>query len=154
MAYAQSNVVKEWLEQLRIDLIAEYDRLGLRASGNYEKSLYYFATDKRAIMYGAKYAYQMQYGRNPGTYPPRKAIEDWIDAKKIELKNGISKSSLAYLIQRKIFRDGIKVPNKFNQGGVISNVITEERIDTLLTQLKFVNALQISSDIIEIIKAA
>jgi hypothetical protein len=152
MAYAQSNVVKEWLEQLRIDLIAEYDRLGLRASGNYEKSLYYFATDKRAIMYGAKYAYQMQYGRNPGTYPPRKAIEDWIDAKKLTYT--IPKSTLAFLIQRKIFREGIKVPNKYNAGGVIATVITEERIQQLIDKLRFVNILQVSSEIVDIIKAA
>lgn len=152
MAYAQSNVVKEWLEQLRIDLIAEYDRLGLRASGNYEKSLYFFATDKRAIMYGAKYAYQMQYGRKPGTYPPREAIEDWIDAKKLQYT--IPKSSLAFLIQRKIFSEGIKVPSKYNAGGVIANVITEERIQVLIDKLRFVNILQVSSDVVEIIKAA
>lgn len=154
MAYAQGNIVKEWLEQLRLDLIAEYNRLGLRASGNYEQSLHYFATDKRAIMYGAKYSYQMQNGRLAGTYPPREAIEKWIDFKKIELKDGITKSSLAYLIQRKIFRDGIKVPNKYNAGGVISNVITENRIQELIDKLKFVNVLQVSSEIIEIIKAA
>lgn len=152
MAYTQSDIIKEWLEQIRLDLIAEYDRLGLRASGNFEQSLVPFNTDKRAILYGAKYSFQMQYGRNPGTWPPRKAIEDWIDAKK--LTYDIPKSTLAFLIQRKIFREGIKVPNKYNAGGVISNVITEQRIQDLVDKLRFVNVLQISSDIINLIKVA
>lgn len=156
MAYTQTDIIKQWLEELRTDLIAEYDKLKLRASGNYEESLHYFATDKRAIMYGAKYSYQMELGRKPGTYPPRQAIEDWIDAKglKYGVAYGISKSSLAFLIQRKIFRDGINVPNKFNQGGVISSVVTEERIQNLIDQLRFVNVLQVSSEIIDIIKTA
>ena len=148
----QSSVIKEWLEKLRVDLIAEYNKLGLRASGNYEQSLVAFNTDKRAIMYGARYAYQMENGRLAGTYPPRKAIEDWIDAKKLQYT--IPKSTLAYLIQRKIFRDGIKVPSKYNAGGVISTVITEERIQALIDKLRFVNILQVSSEVVEIIKAA
>lgn len=148
----QTEVIKKWMEELKRDLVAEYDRLKLRASGNYEQSLVPFNTDKRAILYGAKYAYQMENGRFPGTYPPRKAIEDWIDAK--GLKYDIPKSSLAFLIQRKIFREGIKVPNKYNDGGVLSNVITEDRIQRLVDELRFVNVLQVSSQIIDIIKAA
>lgn len=148
----QTEVIKNWMEELKRDLVAEYDRLKLRASGNYEQSLVPFNTDKRAILYGAKYAYQMENGRLPGTYPPRKAIEDWIDAK--GLKYDIPKSSLAFLIQRKIFREGIKVPNKYNDGGVLSNVITEDRIQRLVDELRFVNVLQVSSQIIDIIKAA
>lgn len=148
----QTEVIKKWMEELKRDLVAEYDRLKLRASGNYEQSLVPFNTDKRAILYGAKYAYQMENGRLPGTYPPRKAIEDWIDAK--GLKYDIPKSSLAFLIQRKIFREGIKVPNKYNDGGVLSNVITEDRIQRLVDELRFVNVLQVSSQIIDIIKAA
>ena len=152
MAYTQTDIIKKWTEQVKEDLIKEYDRLGLRASGNFEKSLVTFNTDKRAIIYGAKYAYQMQNGRSAGTYPPRKAIEDWIDAK--GLKYDIPKSSLAFLIARKIFREGIKVPNKYNAGGVISNVITEQRVQELIDQLRMVNVLQVSSEIINIIKAA
>lgn len=152
MAYTQTDIIKTWLEGVRVDIVKEYDRLGLRASGNFEKSLQPFNTVTRAILYGARYAFQMQNGRLPGTYPPRKAIEDWIDAK--GLKYDIPKSQLAFLIQRKIFREGIKVPNRYNAGGVISNVVTQERLQQLIDQLRVVSVLQISSEIIEIIKAA
>ena len=52
------------------------------------------------------------------------------------------------------YREGIKVPNKYNDGGVLSNVITEDRIQRLVDELRFVNVLQVSSQIIDIIKAA
>jgi len=146
----QKQILDNWVNKLKEDLIKEYNSLGLRASGNWEKSLVPFTTDTRVILYGAKYSYQMENGRKPGKYPPRKAIEDWIDKK--GLTYDIPKSSLAFLIQRKIGREGITVPNKYNSGGVISNVVTEKRINELIEQIKMINVLQVSSDIIDIIK--
>jgi len=46
-------------------------------------------------------------GRKPGKFPPPKAIERWIKAKPVGFE-GIKISSLAYLIGRKIAKDGIK----------------------------------------------
>lgn len=146
----QQEIIDKWLQGVKADLIKEYNSLGLRASGNWEKSLETFSTDNRAIIYGAKYTYQMENGRKPGKYPPRQAIEDWIDAK--GLRYTIKKSSLAFLIQRKIAQEGIKVPNKYNRGGVVSSVVTMDRINSLISELQLVNVLQVSSDIIDIIK--
>jgi hypothetical protein len=152
MPVTQTEIINEWMVRLKADLIAEYNRLGLKSSGGFADSLTPFNTDKRAIMFGARYSFQMENGRLAGTWPPRKAIEDWIDKKKIV--SNIPKSSLAFLIQRKIFREGIKVPNKFNKGGVISNVITEARIDELVNRLKFINVIQFTSQVFEILKTA
>lgn len=146
----QKEIIDNWLKGVRDDLVKEYNSLGLKSSGNWEKSLTTFSTDTRAIIYGAKYTYQMENGRKPGKYPPRQAIEDWIDAK--GLRYDIPKSSLAFLIQRKIATQGIKVPNKYNAGGVISKVITTDRINQLMDQIKLMNVLQVSSEIIDIIK--
>lgn len=146
----QQEIIDKWLKGVKEDLIKEYNSLGLRASGNWEKELTTFSTDTRAIIYGAKYTYQMENGRKPGKYPPRQAIEDWIDAK--GLRYDIKKSSLAYLIQRKIAQKGIVVPNKYNRGGVISKVITIDRVNELINEIQLVNILQVSSQIIDIIK--
>lgn len=139
------QIIKEWLEELRVDLIAKYNELGLKASGNYEKELKAENTDKKAVMIAPRYAEMMEIGRRPGTAPPRSAIEKWIDDK--GLKYDIPKSSLAFLIQRKIKRDGIKVPNKYNAGGVISSVITEDRINALINKLTFVQVGKITNEI-------
>lgn len=49
----------------------------------------------------------------------------WVEQKGIQVEN---KKSFAYLVARKIDRDGVKVPNQFNSGGLVSNVITDEKI--------------------------
>ena len=57
-------------------------------------------------------------GRKPGgKFPPKHAILDWMKAKKIKPKkiNGktITEDSLAFLIRRKIARDGIEKTNLY-----------------------------------------
>lgn len=145
------TILREWFEQLRLDLIAEYDKLGLRASGNYAEKLHYIVTERRGIMLAPNYAYQMEHGRLPGTRPPRQAIEEWIKAKGIV--SNIPTASLAFLIQRKIFEKGIKVPNKHNKGKVISRILTVKRISELTKKLTYVNAATISSEILTILNS-
>lgn len=43
-----------------------------------------------------------------GKFPPKQPIEEWVRAKNIKPRDGISQASLVYLIRRKIARDGIK----------------------------------------------
>lgn len=68
------------------------------------------------------------FGRGPGKPPPRKAIEQWIDAKGIVSE--ISRQSLAYLIQRKIAQEGTE--------GVLrgGNMATAVLTPALLSQIK------------------
>ncbi|HNQ20433.1 MAG TPA: hypothetical protein PKI46_05170, partial [Bacteroidales bacterium] len=139
MAFTRESIYLLWLSNLKADLIREYERLGLRASGSYEKELEYMISGKKIEMYGAYHSQFMQSGRSKTEKGPEKGkgklseiILKWIDDKKITPRGGISKKTLAFLITRKIHREGIKVPNKYNEGGVISNVITDERIEKLL----------------------
>lgn len=57
----------------------------------------------------------IEYGRRPtvnkGDGKLREKIERWIEEKGITPKDGISKKSLAYLITRKIHREGYKPRN-------------------------------------------
>ena len=113
---------------------------GLDASGDTSRSIDYTVeetltkstlkiTSNRSI--GA-----LQFGRRPGRRPPLETILRWIDTKPITPEGNISKKSLAFLIQRKIGRDGIKVPNVHNVGGVLSDVINDQRIDQIFTEVK------------------
>ena len=154
MAYTRSTIYLVWLSRLKADLIAAYNASGLKASGEFERGLEIEATNDKAIIWGAYHSQFMELGRRAGKQPPVSVILKWIDDKKINPKPGLSKRALAFLIARKIGRDGIKVPNKYNAGGIISKVITEERISELITQLKFVEVEQIRSDIMNLIKAA
>jgi hypothetical protein len=118
------------------DLIKEYDRLGMRASGNWEDSLEVQTTEESGKIIGEKYSEQLEYGRRSGGFPPVQAIEKWIIDKGIvsKIQGEISVSSLAFLIARKIAREGW---NREGFGGVelISNVVTDQRMQKIIDLL-------------------
>lgn len=76
------------------------------------KSLRTEAKDTSGALYGAKYIYQLKYGRKPGKFPPIEAILNWIRDKRIQPNDGISERSLAFLISRKIAKKGTNIFQK------------------------------------------
>ena len=144
MSYTRSTIYALWLSQLKADLIKAYNESGLKASGEFERQLETEATNEKAILYGAYHSQFMELGRRPGKRPPIAVMLKWIEDKKITPSPGMTKKALAFLIARKIGREGIKVPNKYNAVNVISKVITDERIMELISQLKFVEVNQIT----------
>lgn len=114
-------IYKKYLELFKASLIENYQRLGLKASGEYEQSLYYTIEKNKLTMFGAKHSVFMELGRGSGKFPPIKAIEDWIDVKK-GLPSAFyeKKKQFAFIIARKIANEGITVPNQYNKGKAVS----------------------------------
>ena len=139
-------------------MIAEYDRLRFRASGNYANSLepqveQAFNTTKIRML-GSAYAEQMQFGRRPtqnsGNGQLKAAILQWISDKGITPREAaMTKETLAFLIARKIHRKGYSIAGR---EGVISNVITDEWIKELLKRAGEVELNRVTSDIERLIK--
>lgn len=138
--------IEDALNVMQRDLVANYDKLGLRASGKWATELENFysetSTGYQFGIKGAGYTGALQGGRKPsekGNKPGilRQTIRQWIDDKGIVPKDGITKDSLAFLITRKIHNEGIKVPNFFNQGGLVSDVINDEAINKFADIIKF-----------------
>ena len=139
------DIVNNWLKSVQDDLIKSYNDKGLRASGRWADALEPFAefTDNgiRTGILGAPYTGALTGGRKPtsggnaGNETLRDVIRVWIDDKGI-VPDGISKDSLAYLIARKIHTEGIQVPNKYNVGGLVSDVVNDSRIDLLVQEMK------------------
>lgn len=149
-------LIKDILENegsdLIIDLIAEYDRLGLRASGQWARSLRKEVSNTRLAIFGLNYTQQMQNGRAPtsggGDGSVRAKILEWVRIKGIQPTDPkTTLEQLAFLITRKIHREGIKVPNQYNAGGVVSNVITEERIKRIVDKIRFAEAEAVTTEI-------
>lgn len=147
-----------YLERLRLKLIKKYDELGLRASGEYEEELEPEVNKNTLTMWGAFHSIFMERGRGSGGFPPRKAIEDWI-----ETKNGLppifkeKKRQFAFLIARKIAEQGITVPNEYNKGKVVSEVLEDflaNDIYEMLDELGLIWTRRIQSDVVEILKSA
>ena len=127
------QILSDEFEQLIQDLITRHDELGMRSSGDFADSLENVQNRLSISMYGNHYVEQLVNGREPGTFPPVAAIEKWIEEKGIAAID-ISVSSLAFLIARKISREGTEY---FKQGGtdLIDSVITPERIQTIIDKV-------------------
>jgi len=130
----QSTILQKEFEALKQDLIAKHIELGMPASGNWERSLVVEVQRLKATIHGAPYTEQLVNGREPGKFPPIAAIRQWILDKPIPFVGKIKLSSLAFLIARKIAKEGTKY---FKQGGtdLVEAVITPERVQSIIDQV-------------------
>jgi len=153
-----NETITEWMEETRVSLITEYDRQGLRASGSFANSLEPEIKQSnkgyRAVMKAANHAFFMENGRRPNQIKsPEQAkrlypiISQWVKDKGL----GFDKGHI-FAICLKIVYEGIKVPNRYNPGGVVSNVVTRDRIDVLMKKIGFGFQEQIKSDVIKAFK--
>lgn len=111
------------------DFIRTYKGLlirdGKKASGNLISSLkpvsIEFSNNKmQGSIEIASYWKYVEYGRRPGKFPPVNKILDWIKIKPVIPRpiNGLkapTEKQLAFLISRKIARDGIKPGNQYEE---------------------------------------
>lgn len=148
-----SAVLSKQFELLKNDLIKAYDAKGMRASGKFAESLEVKVTGLTAQLWGEDYTQQLETGRKSGKFPPINAIEQWIKDKGIanRIEGQISISSLAFLIARKIAKEGWK---REQYGGVelISSVITDERIQKIIDEVGAEQAMIYKTEIITMVK--
>lgn len=147
-----SQILSKEFEALKDDLIKAYDAKGMRASGKFADSLEVKINGLNAQLWGEDYAQQLETGRRAGKFPPIVAIEQWIKDKGIanRIQGQISISSLAFLIARKIAREGWK---REEYGGVelISGVITDARIQKIIDEVGAEQALIYTTEIITLV---
>lgn len=129
------------LHELQKDFLLKYKEKGMEASGDWGRSLETIVNiQSDGSLTGSvrafEYSQQLETGRKPGKFPPRDEIERWIKEKGIaaRIENDISISSLAFLISRKIAREGW---DRKNYGGVdlISEVATPERMQDIINKV-------------------
>ena len=132
------EIVNAYMEETRKDLIASYLEKGLRASGRYAKGLTYSVEDTghsiKAYMESEHYVWYMEEGRKPNKQKTAKQarslgkiLEQWVKDKGIDVK--------PYAAAWKIVRQGITVPNRFNPGDVVEDVVTNAWFDELVKRL-------------------
>ena len=149
-----NNILSNEFESLKADLITAYDAKGMRASGNFANELEVIQpTTTRVQLWGADYAQQLETGRQAGRFPPINAIKQWIQNKGIanRLNGEITVSQLAFLIARKIAREGWK---RQGYGGVdlISEIVTDQRMQKIIDQVGLEKVSEVQSEIIKLIK--
>jgi len=115
-------------EKLRDEILAKYEASGMAASGNWGESVQVQELPNGFTIVADSYI----NGRGPGKAPPSAAIEKWIAQKGIasRLNGEISVSSLAFLIARKIAREGWKPKKGFEN--LVESTATPQRIQQIL----------------------
>jgi len=107
--------------------LKSYEEKGMVASGDWGRSLEVFSSNSSV---GVKANYNssimMEKGRKAGSYSNIEALKNWI-----KNKQGLPQAfkdnpdKFAFIIARKHFLDGVKVPNEHNDGNVLSDPINE-----------------------------
>jgi hypothetical protein len=149
------DIVNKFDVQTKADLIQNYIKLGLKASGNWSnelESIIKERSDGINIKYlGSQYTQQLITGRRPNKNQSKDSLRSFVGwAGKTFLADWVKqKGSKAspFAVAYKIAREGITVPNKYNPGTILSNVFNDERIEKLLKDISvgFIN--EIKSDI-------
>lgn len=132
-------------ESLKSDLVKEYDRLGMRASGKTADSLEVESSNTVAKLLGDETFGALDGGRGKsksGSKPGKliDSIKQWIKDKGIvsDIKNDSSGKTLAFLITRKIHKQGWMRNSKRNpiKGvNLVSNVITLKRMQNIIDKV-------------------
>jgi hypothetical protein len=142
------KLLKQEMEALRDEILQVYNASGKRTSGEFEKGLEVIYEPNKATLMG----YEYLGGRRAGKMPPLKAIEDWVKAKGLKpIESEMTTSTLAYLIARKIAKEGTK---KENNLAIYSKVITPQRIDEILNKINKLNANQFIQEVVGMIETS
>lgn len=147
--------INDALNRVKKDLVNSYQSKGLRASGKWEKELESFFNEAgngyRFGVLGASYTEQLQNGRLPNKKQDDKSLKAWVGwAGSTFLKDWVKDKGLTispFAVAWKIAREGVKVPNSNNKGGLISDVINDEMINQFIEIIKFDQIVSIKSDV-------
>ncbi len=136
--------LSEALTQLLNQLVAELKANIPNATGETSASLEVQVQDKNNNLFTGvsgkiladKHFFVLETGRRPGKMPPIESIKKWVEAKgfsfpivtsagnKIKTAEGLS-----WAIAIKISKEGSKLFRQGGHSGVISNVLTDSRLD-------------------------
>lgn len=133
------KTIETWLDKQKDTLLESQRDKDLYASGYSANNTYTSMYDNGGRLIGPAYWKQQEEGRAPGALPPIAAIEAWLKVR------GLPHSPWAVAI--KIAKDGTVA---FQQGGtdVISDVINQESIDDLISELGLTIRTNVSSEIL------
>ena len=132
-------ILNEWAERTKQELIDKYKSMGLKASGSFEDGLSTETNESSTKIWTVPHTWYMVNGRGKNSSQDKEAVRKWVGwagstfLKKWVDDKGLSISSFA--VAYKIARQGIRVPNQYNDGTLISSVINDNSIERLLSDM-------------------
>lgn len=147
------DIIQTWLNGRRDAMRQEYNSSGRKASGYFGEHIDVEMYDEGGRIKTPLYVGALVFGRKPtsgggGGRSLYSMILDWIKVKGITPDNPkMTDNTLAYLISRKIHKQGIKVPNQFNDGKLIDNTFTAESVQDLKNELIKIGQKVVTNDL-------
>ena len=145
------QILNDWSERTRQELIDKYRSMGLKASGAFEDGLTVETSETKTAIWTVPHTWFMVNGRNQNYNQDEKAIKKWVGwAGSTFLKKWVEDKGLdisPFAVAYKIAREGIKVPNQHNDGTLIKSVINDNSISGLLSQMGIYVIKNIKTDI-------
>jgi hypothetical protein len=124
---SNNDIYLKYMSILSRLFLKSYEEKGMVASGDWGRSLEVFSSNSSVgVKANYKSSIMMEKGRKAGSYSNIEALKNWI-----KNKQGLPQAfkdnpdKFAFIIARKHFLDGVKVPNEHNDGNVLSDPINE-----------------------------
>ena len=144
-------ILNEWAERTKQELIDKYKSMGLKASGAFEDGLSTETNESRTQIWTVPHTWYMVNGRGKNSSQDKEAVRKWVGwAGSTFLKKWVDDKGLSispFAVAYKIAREGIRVPNQYNDGTLISSVINDNSIDRLLSKMGIYTITEIKTEI-------
>ena len=140
------NIIFEELEDLRKRIISNIDSTGRRASGRTSGSMHTDVSESRGILFGRMAFETLETGRKPGKVPAGfyQIIKQWVIDKGISFDSQSERNSFAYLVSRKIAREGTQLYRMGSDADVYTTEVPET-IERIKDRVGFLMRLEFES---------
>lgn len=118
-------LIKQLLDSIKAEIIESQSQKGMVASGGSARSLETSAEELSGQITGVEYFRFQEFGRAPGKQPPIDSIEKWITDKRLNVPEKWTIRGFAYVIARKIGREGSRIYRDKSLGIPITQIINE-----------------------------
>lgn len=147
------KILDKWINDRQKELVQQYDSLGLRASGKFEKGLVNETENQKTRLidtYG--HSLYMVNGRAPNKNQSPEKLKAWVGwAGSTFLKQWVDDKGLIvspFAVAWKIAKSGVLVPNK-NNSGKLMDIFTQNNFDNLGVEILNFEIKNIKSEIIK-----
>lgn len=140
------NIIFEELEDLRKRIISNIDSTGRRASGRTSGSMHTDVSENRGILFGRMAFGTLETGRKSGKVPAGfyQIIKQWVIDKGISFDSQSERNSFAYLVSRKIAREGTQLYRMGSDADVYTTEVPET-IERIKDRVGFLMRLEFES---------
>ena len=137
------EIAAKWLSEAKARVIAQYNALGLKAFGKFEKELEDVVevepSGLRIALLGAQYTGALISGRDKNKDQSKEGLRKFVGyAGNTFLKQWVKDKGLSispFAVAYKIARKGIMIPNTHNSGALLDTAATDSDLNSLGREL-------------------